>query len=200
MVKDDNDNKIDYELNILLKKAQLLLNNNNQISLFNDINYTLESKYKKTNLYFIINKFISNKKVLNKLLNLYNNIIYINTFIIKENMFNDKIDIYNNNFVFNKNFLKNNNKFNLNSKNSISKDMIDDNIYSFGLNENINEKTFNKELIGTNKFLKKKRIIFRINHKNSLYKGVSKYRNKWQVYIRINKKNTYLGNYTCDSC
>ena len=190
LIKDDNEDKTDYELTYLIKKAQTLLNQNN---------YFLESKYKIPQYCFLINKFIVNLNKEtdnnNNLCELNNSNRYINNFIREQNIFNDIIIDLTQNIPINNNSIRKCLNNNLNSKNYNREDKIDNNKCSLELNVNINEQTINNELKNNNVFLKKKRNIFKITYKTSRYKGVSKNKNNWQAYIRINDRNIYLGTY-----
>ena len=166
LIKDEIENKKDNDLTLLSKKARTLLNKNDQISLNYEnnlinyfYNYIYEQKYKISKFSIEKNKFINN--------NINNNSKDIKKFNLKENIINDKtLDNYNKISKLNKNILINNNiKSNINSssleisksKNQNLEDLIDNEKCFLKLNENINEQITNKNLINSNKFLKKKR-------------------------------------------
>ena len=216
MIKNENEDITDNELYFLIKQTKTLLNDNNQIILKYDDNIILKNVNNNNNkfktkdimseLYLELHKAIFK---INSLLDLFNNNNInnskenenlINNILNNNNLSNDNNNISNdnnNNNISNENNIIINfcNIFHSKSKNSI--DINKNNKTSLEVNENIKQYKI-KKIKNTNKFINKKRNIFKTSNKISRYRGVSLNKNKWQAYIWMNKKNTYLGTYSCE--
>ena len=200
ITKNDNTEKIDDELFLLRKKAESLLNCDNQIFLNYDINYFFELYDKVCKLYFKNNEFTINERNKNNKKDILQNSKFLDNYnnIIENYVSNDNNK---NNVINNNTFISNDNCLNVtdlkNVKNDI-KENTENKRKSLELNEIIKEvNNFNEKPkeVKNRKSVKRKRIKFKVNKKIRRYKGISRNKKRWQVYLMINKKNTYLGSY-----
>ena len=211
IIKNDNNEKIDFELFFLKKKAESVINGNNQIFLNYDINYFSELYKKFCEFYFKVNELMINEKIrkifiLDKL-HKFNSINNQKEILLKYKYLDNFNKTLENNIFYNyykKHII--NNYICLNDIKSKNFDEIKENIENektLELKENLKEiKNLNitsKEVNKINISAKKKKIKFKVIKKTSKYKGIVRNKKKWQVYIMINRKNTYLGSYISET-